>query len=332
MTRDLAPRNVGVLLRDLEGGNGTEASPRLQAIPTGFDPLDTTLDGGFRAQDLALVGGQPGVGKTIVTLQWARQIALQGLTAIYACYEHDPNTLLARLLLMELGSRQLVDDPLGASWSRAAVRRIAFGGEVPADLLRRDPVLQAAYEQVSSYADRLWLVRASGAHTGLAELEALLRDHGDGRSVLFVDYLQKVAVRPEPAEEAEKVTRIAEGLKELALAHDAVVVSVVAADIAGLTAPRLRLHHLRGSSALAYEADVVLTLNDKFQIVSKVHLAYDTVKAETFKQHVVFSLEKNRGGPALLDLEFQKDFPHYRFDPKGAFVAERLVDERIVAE
>jgi hypothetical protein len=38
------------------------------------------------------------------------------------------------------------------------------------------------------------------------------------RPVVVVDYLQKVAVIPDPATEAEKVTRMAEALKDLALA------------------------------------------------------------------------------------------------------------------
>ena len=32
---------------------------------------------------------------------------------------------------------------------------------------------------------------------------------------------------------------------------------------------------MRGSSALAYEADVVLVLNNKFDIVARHHLTYD---------------------------------------------------------
>ncbi|MDQ3972925.1 MAG: helicase DnaB, partial [Actinomycetota bacterium] len=80
------------------------------------------------------------------------------------------------------------------------------------------------------------------------------------------------------------------------------------------------------------ESDVIILLNDKFQVVSKVHLAYDPVRAETFRRYAVFTIEKNRGGPALLDLEFRKDFASFRFDPLGGYVAERLVDERLYPE
>ena len=81
-----------------------------------------------------------------------------------------------------------------------------------------------------------------------------------------------------------------------------------------------------------YECDVALILNDKFNTVSKVHLAYDPVRAETFRDWVVFTVEKNRGGPNLMDLEFRKDFLHFRFHPEGGMVAEKLIDERVYSE
>src|SRR5437867_10962636 len=159
-----------------------------------------------------------------------------------------------------------------------------------------------------------------------------LKDDPSSNVVLFVDYLQKVAVHPEPPVESEKVTRTTEALKDLALTMKIPVVCVVAADKEGLKSRRLRLHHLRGSSALAYEADVALILNNKFDTVSKVHLAYDPVRAETFKDWVVFTIEKNRGGPNLLDIEFKKHFLHYRFNPDGGLVAEKLIAERVYSE
>lgn len=329
MTARVAAKSVGEVLDDLASQNGHPASARLEPLATSFTPLDEVLDGGLRVHDLTLVGGSPGVGKTIATLQWARHIASQGLGVVYACYEHDAFALLGRLLLLEIGDRENADLGLSAR-TRRLVSRVALGGETFDEVAREVPQLAAARDRLRTYSDKLWLVGASGAHTGLSELEEMAIERK--ARVLVVDYLQKVSVRPEPEDETEKVTRIAEGLKEMALRQDLSVIAVVAADKSGLSDKRLRLHHLRGSSALAYECDVALILNEKHQIVSKVHLAYDSVKAQTFRQKAVFSIEKNRGGPALIDLEFRKDFPHYRFDPVGSHVAERLVDERFHEE
>ena len=144
--------------------------------------------------------------------------------------------------------------------------------------------------------------------------------------MLVVDYLQKVPV-DQPGEESERVTRVAGALKELALERDVAVIAAVAADRDGLLARRLRLHHLRGSTALAHEADVVVTMNEKWSSVSKAHLAYDATRARTYRQWAVCSIEKNRDGPAGVDIEFRKDFANFRFEPQGRFVAEQLVDD-----
>jgi replicative DNA helicase len=329
MRGSLAPKTVGEVLADLASQNGQGDLARLAPLTTGFSPLDEVLDGGLRVHDLTLVGGSPGVGKTIVSLQWARNMARAGRRVVYACYEHDQFALLARLLLLEIGDYD-GEDLVTTARIRSLVNRVALGGDGFEEVSEQIPEVAKARSRLSDYSGNLWLVAASGAHTGLAELETMAVDHG--AEALFVDYLQKVSVRPEPDEEAEKVTRIAEGLKEMALRRDLSVVAVVAADKSGLTDRRLRLHHFRGSSALAYECDVAIIVNEKVAIVSKVHLAYDSVKAKSFKERAVFSIEKNRGGPALIDLEFRKDFPHYRFDPVGTHVSERLVDERFHEE
>lgn len=325
------PKTVSDVLSDLDQLIKSGSARELVPIPTHFRPLDTVLGGGVRAGDLTLVGGTPGVGKTVLTLQWARNIALAGWPVVYVCYEHEEPALLARLLALELGELPHAADDYEMEKLRAGIQDAAVrGGRTLQDVIDSEKLVARAYEQVQAYADRLWLVRGSGAFTGVPELEELIADRkGDKTVVAFIDYLQKVSVRPEPADEVEKVTRITEALKDAALSHKASIVAIFAADREGLKTRRLRLHHLRGSSAIAYEADVAIVLNEKFNCVSKVHLAYDPVRADSFKHWSVFTIEKNRGGPNLIDLEFQKDFVYYRFNPVGNIVAERLIDERL---
>lgn len=313
--------------RDLRSDR-TPTSP----IATGFDLIDRVLDGGLRPHDLMLLGGSPGVGKTVAALQMARNMARGGRTAIYVSYEHDDPTMLGRLLALELGDMATPTNAPELDRLRRVVVEATSGFRTLDSVIGSEPLAAEAYRRIEGYADRLVLVRGSGARTDLATIEAVVSTaETEGDVVVFVDYLQKVAVHPEPEYEAEKVTRVAEGLKDLALSHEVTVVALVAADWDGLRAGRVRLHHLRGSSALAYECDVALILNDKHSAVARSHLAYDTVRAESFKQLVVFSVEKNRGGPAMVDLEFRKDFLHYRFEPHGSYMAERAADDRLEA-
>ena len=307
----------------------------LATTETGFKVLDEVIGGGLHAGDLVLVGGPPGVGKTIATLQMARHIARSGGTAVFVCYEHEEPVLATRLLALEAAASDAVPDgPALQAAGRVSglLLRGAEGRRGLANAVAAEPALAQALERLRTYAGRLTLMRASGSHTGIPEIQAVLddlRDRTDRPPVLFVDYLQKVPVRPEPPTEVEKVTRTVEAFKDLALSHHLPAVLVSAVEAAGLDARRVRLHHLRGSSAVAFEADVVIMLNEKRNAVSKIHLSYDTVGAQRFRDWVVWSIEKNRGGPNLVDMEFAKDFAHFRFHPDGGLVTEKLVDERL---
>src|SRR5207249_1021390 len=100
ITNRTAPRTVADVLNDLDYDIKSGQALDLVPISTHFDPFDAVLGGGIRSGDLILVGGMPGVGKTVVTLQWARNMAISGETAIYACYEHEESALLGRLLAL----------------------------------------------------------------------------------------------------------------------------------------------------------------------------------------------------------------------------------------
>lgn len=328
-TTPMGPRSAADVLAELRNG----AAQSRPVLPTGFDPLDHVLEGGLRCRDLTLVGGLPGVGKTVATLQWARHLASEGYTAIFVCYEHDPVSLLTRLLLSEIGSLSRS----GATVSdqgrlRTLIRDVAVGACRLGDVAASDPLVGAAYQRLSAYADRIWLVAGSATDTDLDALRAMVAERADDRTALLVDYLQKVALAGPGLTETDRISRVAAGLKDIALTEGVAVVSVVAGDGAALDTRRMRVHHLRGSGSLAYEADVIVMLNEKYTAVSKRHSAYDPVRAEAFKNEVIFTIEKNRDGPARLDMEFRKDFQHYRFVPSGVFVADRLIDERMFPE
>jgi replicative DNA helicase len=322
-------QTVTEVLSELDSQLRAGEDSELRSVPTGFGILDDILGGGLRTGELLLLGGPPGVGKTIAALQWAREVAKGGRTAIFTCYEHEPTTLLVRLLGLEAGELGVQAD----AFTRDLAALLAEGDASRRGLevmLEQHHGGQDALRRVKEYADRLVLVRGSGAHTTIEELAGLVERHRrlDEGAVLFVDYLQKIPLQPEPPTESEKVTRTVEALKDLALEHHVPVILLSAVDAEGMRANRLRMYHLRGSSAIAFESDVVLMMNSKEKAVSKIHLSYDTVRARGFRDWVVVSIEKNRGGPNLIDLELRKDFRHFRLDPDGGLVSEKLVDER----
>lgn len=303
-----------------------DADRHRRVVPTGFTALDRVLVGGLRTQNLSIIGGRPGAGKTVALLQWARHMALTGETVVLACYEHDERTLMDRLLLMEVGE-------LGEGWTtadvadaRSVLTDVSAGRRRLAEAVESTPALRTAHEAMADYDQRILLVRANGATTTVTDLAAMVATND--ATVLMVDYLQKVPTDPWLADDRLRVMAVAQELKDLAMQRDIAVVAAAIADRKGLDAQRLRLKHLDGSSTLTYESDAVLILNDKYDIVHRTHIVYDPEKAKEHQRFVVWSVEKHRDGAEGADLQFRKDFSHYRFDPAGSLVHETLVDER----
>lgn len=331
------PATVAEVMADMEAQLANGELGRYLPLPTGFSPLDEILNGGLRPGELLVIGGPFGVGKTIFGLQVARNVAESDSAnrAIYVCYEHDRTHLLSRLLCLESALQTGAENAL-------TLRRITelvgmgSGGKGIVSGLSDVPEYASTMAAVSGYADRLILAKASGATSTLQQIEAWVRELARPevkRVLLVVDYLQKVPIdRPFLESEADATTFLAQGLKELAISMGLRVLAIVASDRPGLQSRRMRLTDLRGSSALQYEADVGLVLNNKHAIVSREHLVYNLMQAEAMKNWVVMSVEKNRAGRNTVDMEYAMDAAHFHMMTDGRFVRERLIDEKVIRE
>jgi replicative DNA helicase len=316
-------------------------------LPTGFDPLDGMIGGGLRKTELVLIGGAQGIGKTICALQMARNIA--GRTdqyAFYISYEHTETHLMNRLLCLESVNPPEIDvrkglrlkdlhDIIITERARSTLRGGEGGNGVSLQtILRENDKTSLPLARVNEYADRLIMVKASPVVTTLRairEMTMRLCEATGGNVTVFIDYLQKVAIHPErAANEDEKVTIIVEGLKDMALALGVPVVAIVAADREGLRSNRIHLYHLRGSSALDYECDIAIIMNNKYHILSKDAISFNPYQARQFREWLVFTVEKNRAGRAMQDMEFHLHAPYFAFDPRGQSVQQQLIDDKLI--
>lgn len=313
-------------------------------IPSGFDPLDAAIGGGLQRGELVLLGGPQGIGKTITALQMARNVAKSNnMYAFFLSYEHTEVHLFNRLLCLESVNPPEMSTTHGLRMkdlqdiivSQRARKSLGKGdtGSLRG-ILRENEKTSPALARIAEYSDRLILLKASPAVTTLSairEMTSKLVQATKGNVVLFVDYLQKVAIYPEKAnDENDKVTIIVEGLKDIALSLDVPVFAIVAADREGLRSPRLHLFHLRGSSALDYECDIALIMNNKYKILSKDHVSFNPYQARQYREWVVYTIEKNRAGRAFIDIEFRLHAPYFAFDSNGQMVQQQLIDEKII--
>jgi replicative DNA helicase len=327
------------LQRILEDTNGVLKAGKVAGArvwPSDFRALDKALSGGFRSGELALLAGPQGLGKTTFALQVIRNLVASGHSAVYFSFEHDYHTLLERLIAMEAAE---IAGPTAVSLHGV---RQAFETRDSSELTlegRFDGTEGGveAVQALQAYAHRLHFHRSKGSDTDVEAvhqvIETIREDTGQMPFVV-VDYLQKVHVAGSAhLSEDERVTVVVEALKDLALDLSLPVLAIVAADKTGLAlGKRMRVQDMRGSSALAYEPDVVLILNDKYDVVARHHLIYNLANADSFRGWVVMTIEKNRSGVDKVDLEFRKRFEQSRFEPVGGRVEEELIDERIFVE
>ncbi len=308
---------------------------RFRPLPLGFEPLDDVLNGGLRPGELMVVGGPFGVGKTILALQIARNVAAASETdaALYICYEHDRVHLMSRLLCLESATMAEPQDQL----TLRKLAEMAYGAAGQMGLisrLRRSRRYEALLNHVGTYAHRLTLAKASGDQTRLEQIRQwaqLVAASGAQRVLVVVDYLQKIPVVAEHIPPGmEHITHLANGLKEIAMSLELRILALAAADRQGLQASRMRFYDLEGTAAIQYEADVGAVLNSKYDIVSREHMVYNPSQAQAMRNWVVLSIEKNRAGVNAVDMEFELDASHFHLHPVGQFVRERLIDDKVV--
>jgi replicative DNA helicase len=310
---------------------GQAAGARLYL--SGFPALDKALGGGFRSGELVLLGGGQGLGKTTFALQVMRNLSATGHHAVYFSFDHDTHTLIERLIAMEAAE---IAGPRAVPLRSV---REAFEARY-----RREPTIEGrlgdteggveAVAELREHGRRLHLYRSKASDTDVEAMRQVItgiRDQSGQTPFVVVDSLQKVHLDgSELLSEDERVTSVVEALKDLTLELSVPVLGIVAGG--PTTGKRMRVQDLRGSSSVVVPADVVLILNEKFDVVARHHLVYDAPGAERFRSWVVLSIEKNRNGVDKVNLEFEKAFTQARFDPEGGPVQEEMVDVRVSVE
>ena len=271
----------------------------LLPIPTGFSELDEFLGGGLHPDSLMLIGGPPGVGKTIFVMQAARNIAARGdALACVVCFEHSEVYLYQRLLCMESALGGTIEDAITLNEIRAVMENEGASLET---LLNRSTSARDAWSRFATYWERLYLIEGNPSKTTLNVLDTYL-SHLKARServVLFVDYLQKVPVPFTGVEltPERQIRVVTEGLKNLALAYHVPIIAVAASDTEGLKNERMKFQDMWGGASVQYEPDVAVMLN------------------RGDENKILFSVEKNRMGAANESCEYELSGATFVFLP-----------------
>jgi replicative DNA helicase len=246
-------------------------------VATGFGSLDQLLGGGIRRQDLVVLAGDVGAGKSSFALAIALRSAAAGTPVVYLSGEMSEDRLMERALALE--GRVPVDALRGGELddvSRSAVGAAALRLRDLPLIIR--PLLGERFEEVSSALDTV-----------------------PRRGLLVLDDLQMTASPIPQADGDERAAATIRALKSVALERDVAILALaqLPKHRAARRDPRPTLDDLGGQGVVKQVADVVLAIyrEEMYRPAHGVEGAVELI------------IGKNRNGPTgYLDLYFYRNW------------------------
>jgi replicative DNA helicase len=213
-------------------------SPDPETVPSGYPSLDRMLGGGLRRQDLVVLAGDVGSGKSALALGIAVRGARAGTPVLFISGEAEPDRVLERALALE---------------GRASVDDLRQG--------RLDPAARAAVGAAAVRLRDAPLALRPMSGRRFEELHEAV-EMVPPRALVVVDSMA-LAPPPTPAARSEeRMALVARALKGLAIARD--VALLATAPLPGLRRgradPRPILDDLGGLGTVKHVADVVLAI------------------------------------------------------------------------
>jgi replicative DNA helicase len=271
--RTASPAEALVARMDSRG----EAGERGDTVPTGFPSLDRLLGGGPRRQDLIVLAGDVGCGKSSFALAIALRTARAGLPVTYLSGEMSEERLLERALALE--------------------------ARVPVDTLRGGELDDVSRAAVGAAALRIrdlpFIVRSLAGERFEEVAESL--DTVPRRALLVLDDVPMTASPVPDAVGEERLALTVRALKTIALERDVALLALAQLPKfrAGRRDPRPTLDDLGAQGVVKQVADVVLSVfrEEMYRPGYGVEGAVELIVA------------KNRNGPTgYLDLYFYRNW------------------------
>jgi len=256
----------------------------LRGLPTGFKDLDNKLSG-LQKSDLVIIAARPGMGKTSLALDIARNVAVR---------ENKPVGIFS----LEMGKDQLAD------------RLISSTGNIDAWHLRtgqlKDDDFSRIQHAIGSLSDAPLYIDDAGS-VNILQIRAMARrlQANKGLSLLIVDYLQLMQPMNRFASPVQQVTENSRALKILAkeLNVPVLVLSQLSRAVESRIPQIPRLSDLRESGAIEQDADVVMFIyRDDF---------YNENSLKPGVAQIIIEKHRN-GATGSVDLYFEKQRASFR--------------------
>lgn len=241
----------------------------LTGLPSGFTAMDR-VTGGFKTKELIIVAGRPGMGKTAMALQLAKNIAEFNNSVAFFSLEMSDESLARRYLSNVSG--------------KSNVELLTGRCEV-SDLLKKSEQLL----KLGIYIDDTSAIT-------IIELRAKVRKliMQRGVKVVIVDYLQ--LMKGEGQSREQEVSSVSRGLKSIAKDLDIVVIALsqINRESESRKDKKPQLSDLRESGAIEQDADMVFMLyRPSYYDLKTIESNGKSVDTEGL---LIVNIAKNRNG------------------------------------
>jgi replicative DNA helicase len=247
-------------------------------VPSGFPSLDKVIGGGFRRQDLIVLGGDVGAGKSALALGIAIRVAASGRAVSYFSGEMDEDRLLERALALE--------------------------GRVQVDEIRLADLADSTRAALGGAAVRLRDLPLSFYSLDGSNFEAALAPVFEAATPLvIIDYLQLMPPPEQRLTHEEDCAASVRALKSLAMAQS--IACLVVAQLPLLAERpdrRPKLDDFGALGSVKQHGDLVLGLYRE-----DMYLSGPDVEGAT-----ELIIAKNRNGPTgFIDLYFHRQWMRF---------------------
>jgi len=241
--------------------DGITESVNTEALPTGFETLDRTLDGGLY-EGLYSIGAISSLGKTTLTQQIADQVAQAGHDALIFSLEMARSELMSKSI-----SRHTLMIALerGIDSRNAKTARGITDGKRYLNYNKTEiELINAAMEAYGAYAERVYIQEGIG-NIGVEQIRETVERHirfTGHKPLVIVDYLQIIAPYSERATDKQNTDKAVLELKRISRDFKLPIIAISSFNRTGYK-EAVTFESLKESGAIEYSCDVVIGLQLK---------------------------------------------------------------------
>lgn len=229
-------------------------------IPTGFENLDTLLDGGLYP-GFYVVGAISSLGKTTMCLQIADQIAMKGRDVIIFSLEMSKYELMAKSISRLTCALDV--EGSNSSTSAKTMRGILDGSRYEKYSQKEKELIGKAWDEYKKYAEHLFIYESYDG-ISVKQIRNIVQQRTEATGVapvIMIDYLQ-ILDAPEGLQfltDKQITDKNVKSLKILSRDFNTVVLGISSFNRDNYSAP-VNMASFKESGAIEYSSDVLIGL------------------------------------------------------------------------